>query len=97
MWACHQVGVTSHLDWRALHRDRFIAERMCPGCHLFDKFVDKVPGFDSLRIMVLALLHEPSERIDTIRWTIVEHLAQFGLHDMWDEADQMMTDSFQVH
>jgi hypothetical protein len=68
---------------------------MCPGCKLFEKFADKVPGFDSLRIMVLALLNEASERIDTIRWTITEHLAQFGLHDMWDEADKMMTDSFQ--
>ena len=45
---------------------------------------------------MLALLHEPTERIDTIRWTIVEHLAQFGLHEMWDEADQMMSDGFKA-
>lgn len=89
-----RVGVSSHLDWRALHRDRCIAEQMSPGCHLFDKFLPRIPGFDSLRIMVLALLHEATERIDTVRWTIVEHLAQFGMHDMWDEADQMMTDGF---
>ena len=24
----------------------------------------------------------------------MEHMAQFGMHDMWDEADQMMTDGF---
>jgi len=81
-----RVGVNSHLDWRALHRDRCVAEQMAPGCHLLDKFLSRCPGFDSLRIMVLALLAEPTERIDTIRWTIVEHLAQFGMHDMWDEA-----------
>jgi len=89
-----RVGVSSHLDWRALHRDRCIAERMAPGCGLFNKFQARLPGFDSLRIVILALLNDPSERIDTVRWTIVEHLAQFGMHDMWDEADQMMTDGF---
>lgn len=90
-----RVGVTSHLDWRALHRDRCIAERISPSCHLLRKFISRVPGFDSLIIMILALLAEPSERIDAIRWTIVEHLAQFGLTDMWDEADHMMQDCFQ--
>jgi len=59
------------------------------------KFMSRVPGFDSLLIMIHSLLREPAERIDSIRWTIVEHLTQFGLHDMWDEADVMMSDSFQ--
>jgi hypothetical protein len=90
-----RVGVTSHLDWRALHRDRCIAEKMSPGCQLMKKFVKTVPGFDSLMLMVHTLLAEPTERIDAIRWTIVEHLAQFGLNDMWQEADAMMADCFQ--
>merc|ERR1712159_740218 len=59
------------------------------------KFVNRVPGFDSLMIMVHTVLAEPQERVDAIRWTIVEHLQQFGLNDMWQEADTMLADCFQ--
>jgi len=92
--AFNRVGVHGNLDWRALLRDRHILERAHPACQLLSKFRSRVPGLDSLLVTMLTMLQDPNERIESLRWTVVEHFGLFGMHDAWQEADEMLSDMF---
>eukprot|EP00658_Telonema_sp_P-2_P008756 TRINITY_DN1330_c0_g1_i5.p2 TRINITY_DN1330_c0_g1~~TRINITY_DN1330_c0_g1_i5.p2 ORF type:complete len:391 (+),score=106.70 TRINITY_DN1330_c0_g1_i5:251-1423(+) len=89
-----RVGVHGNLDWRALLRDRYLLEKAHPGCGLLSKFRPRVPGLDSLLMMLVSALQDPNERVESLRWTIVEHFSLFGMHEAWQEADEMISDLF---
>jgi len=92
--AFDRVGVHGNLDWRALLRDRHILERSHPQCQLLTKFRSRVPGLDSLLLTMVSMLQDTNERIESLRWTVVEHFGLFGMHDAWQEADEMLSDIF---
>lgn len=84
------VSIVGNIHWFSLYRDHTLMLRAYPDCRLISKYRDRVPGFDSLLFMLISLLCEPTERIDTLRWTVVEHFSQFGTHDAWEIADEIV-------
>eukprot|EP00658_Telonema_sp_P-2_P008757 TRINITY_DN1330_c0_g1_i9.p3 TRINITY_DN1330_c0_g1~~TRINITY_DN1330_c0_g1_i9.p3 ORF type:complete len:107 (+),score=27.06 TRINITY_DN1330_c0_g1_i9:196-516(+) len=67
-------------------RDRYLLEKAHPGCGLLSKFRPRVPGLDSLLMMLVSALQDPNERVESLRWTIVEHFSLFGMHEAWQAS-----------